>query len=308
MELSFEAFLEDPLQIEPYPVVLLASKESYDIRCAIEAIQAAGFFLKRAALEQLEQELSEPTFFEMFGENEFLWFQNIEEISKKQTAVLQHYTAVKRTRNILLSGDASTEIIAFVKQQGLTVKALCLKPWDLQPKVEKWIINRLKTLSVSCGHGVAAFLAREYGSNRDLIAQELEKLSLFCHGREVTMQDIHELVVSSAKKPMYELHDALLLRDRKRIILLLSGLIEEGLHPLQITRYLRNQFHQDLMRQGLYQKRAQLVAQAGEPLILALMLAIDVLEVQLKSQVQDERLAIELQLLDAISTDTCMIS
>jgi len=294
VELVFENFLDNPLQFQRFPIVLFTSKDEFDLTQAIAAIGKTGFSLEKITEAQIAEELVDSLF--THGDRLF-WIDGCDGIGKSHIKNLEDYVANRSSCAVVITGSASPELCSFAHKVGLVVKAQSVKPWELLPKVEKWIVSYLATYfethAIACDPRAASYLSREFAGNRSLIKQELDKLALYCLDRKVTLQDVLQLVVATSKKPLYELHDAFLRKDRRQMVMLLASLRDDGVHPLQITRYLRNQIHQDLLREGQHPKRQQLVEQVGEKFLLTSLIAIDAVEVQLKNQTQDESLTLE---------------
>ncbi|MGC2638099.1 MAG: DNA polymerase III subunit delta [Acidobacteriaceae bacterium] len=90
----------------------------------------------------------------------------------------------------------------------------------------KWIAAENKRREVAIDQDAARELADALGADMMCIAQELEKLVLFVgEKRRITLGDVETMVLAAKQRSLYELTDAISLRDRARALALLHGLL-----------------------------------------------------------------------------------
>jgi DNA polymerase-3 subunit delta len=100
---------------------------------------------------------------------------------------------------------------AAVERAGGDVRAeLTARPWELP----KWAQARAAQLGLELPTGAARALVRHVGERQQRIARELEKLALALpDGAKVELEDVEELVATSAERRAWTLADALVAGD-----------------------------------------------------------------------------------------------
>jgi len=93
----------------------------------------------------------------------------------------------------------------------------------------RWVTATALEQSTKIDPDATHELVDALGSDMMLIASELEKLLLFSFGRgRITLGDVETMVLSAKQRSLYELTDAISLRDRPRALALLHGLINSS--------------------------------------------------------------------------------
>ncbi|MGD9825955.1 DNA polymerase III subunit delta [Desulfobacter sp.] len=86
-----------------------------------------------------------------------------------------------------------------------------------------------------------AALVDQTGFNPDLFANAMEKLLAYTGGRnQISVADIGAVVHKDKKDPIFTLTNAVMDRDVSKALTLLSGLLSDGFHPLQILKTFEN--------------------------------------------------------------------
>ncbi|CAN5451781.1 hypothetical protein BH10ACI4_BH10ACI4_31410 [soil metagenome] len=90
----------------------------------------------------------------------------------------------------------------------------------------KWVTVTAESQAVKFDADAARELVDALGADMMLIAGELEKLLLYVEGKgRVTLGDVETMVLAAKQRSLYELTDAISLRDRPRALALLHGLL-----------------------------------------------------------------------------------
>ena len=85
-------------------------------------------------------------------------------------------------------------------------------------------------------------LVEQTGFNPEIFANAIEKLLAYIGGRErISVADIGAVVHKDKKDPIFALTNAVMERDVAKALGLLSSLLSDGFHPLQILKTLENQ-------------------------------------------------------------------
>ncbi len=90
----------------------------------------------------------------------------------------------------------------------------------------RWITEEGERIQVCFEPDAARELSDALGTDMMLIASEFEKLVLYAgEKRRVTLGDVETMVLAAKQRSLYELTDAISLKDRPRALLLLQGLL-----------------------------------------------------------------------------------
>ncbi len=90
----------------------------------------------------------------------------------------------------------------------------------------RWLISTAEECGVKFDADAARELADALGADMMLIAGELEKLVLYAgERRRITLGDVETMVLAAKQRSLYELTDAISLKDKPRALALLHGLL-----------------------------------------------------------------------------------
>jgi DNA polymerase-3 subunit delta len=155
--------------------------------------------------------------------------------------------------------DKRTSIFKAVTQ--MATQRLFMKPQGAQ--LNTWVVRRAETLGSRIDLQTAAYLVSWVGNDLHALYNEIQKLSLFCEGQQVTVPMIDLLVTDNVQKSIFTLTDQLSKKDfsgaletidslqkqgedasfvfamitrQFRLLLEMKALAEEGLAPPQIAR------------------------------------------------------------------------
>ena len=98
-----------------------------------------------------------------------------------------------------------------------------------EPDAVRWLIATAESRGVKFEPEAARELADALGADMMLIASELEKLTLYVAERkQITLGDVETMVLAAKQRSLYELTDAISLRDKPRALALLHGLLNSS--------------------------------------------------------------------------------
>ncbi|MEI8230385.1 MAG: DNA polymerase III subunit delta [Candidatus Peregrinibacteria bacterium] len=100
--------------------------------------------------------------------------------------------------------------------------------------LRRWMREELARSSASIAEDALSLLIDYVGEDQMPMAQELQKLSLFASGRQITRQDIETLVLPSAERNSWTLTNLLLEGHTQEAIRFTRGLLERGENPQKI--------------------------------------------------------------------------
>jgi len=110
-------------------------------------------------------------------------------------------------------------------------------------RLQQWIHDRAKKCGGSIAPKAAKLLAEIAGENLWLLANELEKLTLYTDGRVIEELDVKNLTSSARETNVFAMVDAIVERRATSAMQFLHQLLDEGMAPpyllFMITRQLR---------------------------------------------------------------------
>ncbi len=116
-------------------------------------------------------------------------------------------------------------------------------PLPAGPELADWILRRARGKGVNIEPRAVDLLASYIGNDLRLLDQELEKLAAYVTDRgTITRADVETLVASVREASIFQMVDALGSRDRRRAVVLLRRLLQEGKAPLYILTMIVRQF------------------------------------------------------------------
>lgn len=121
--------------------------------------------------------------------------------------------------------------------------------------VESWITKRAKAIGVSIAPDAASMLANFVGNQLRLLANELNKLATYVgKGGTITADDVRQLSAQVQEARIFDLTDALALRNRKQALDILHDLLADGEPPLKLISLITSQVRSLLLVKELAQK------------------------------------------------------
>jgi DNA polymerase-3 subunit delta len=230
--------------------------------------------------------------------------------------MIEAYLKAPRKELLLMCiGPVSASISKLIQEKGIVVDSSEEKPWDKQARLYREIKDACTQEGFHIREDALSFLAKEWSSDTSLMSSELEKAFVYLHGkREIELEDIKNICVFSPSTELCQLHDALMKRDSRKTVQVLHAMQSSDFHPLQVVRYLRNQFHIALELVSLHEegishqemsacfqkmkgKQFEKKLKAGLRFLHKALVVLDQLEFDLKNAPFDEQMTLELALI-----------
>lgn len=141
---------------------------------------------------------------------------------------LTEYTTTMPPSTVLVLVDSSvTKQNPLLKQ--LSSKATIREfPLLREARLRDWVWSRIKGRNGDISPGAVQVLAELIGSNLWVMASEIEKLSLYAHGRRIEEKDVRLLVSYAQESNVFAMVDAIINRRLSLATRLLHQLLEEG--------------------------------------------------------------------------------
>lgn len=147
---------------------------------------------------------------------------------------LQHYLEQIPSDKVLLiqSGrlEKSCRSAAWVKK--LEKAGVLVQIWDLSPaQTLAWVARRMKAAGLQPDNDAVRYLTERVEGNLLAAAQEIGKLALLFGSKPVSAADIMEVVADSSRFSVFDLTEAILSQDTRRITHIMQVLQEEDTAP-----------------------------------------------------------------------------
>jgi DNA polymerase-3 subunit delta len=123
------------------------------------------------------------------------------------------------------------------------------------PDLERWIAQQASRRGAAIASDSIRLLADLIASDLWTLGNELEKLALYCHGRQIEVEDVEALVSPAREASIFAAVDAVLEHSSQRALQLVSRLLEGGTTVARIMTMLARQVRLLLLAQELLQTR-----------------------------------------------------
>lgn len=146
------------------------------------------------------------------------------------TKALQHYLDYIPSDKILLiqSGrlDKTCKNAAWVKK--LEQVGVLVQVWDLSPtQTNAWVARRMRAVGLQPDNDAVRYLTERVEGNLLAAVQEIGKLSLLFGHRPLTAQNIMSVVADNSRFSVFDLAEAILAQDTRRLCHIMQVLQEE---------------------------------------------------------------------------------
>jgi len=172
-----------------------------------------------------------------------------------EKALAEHITYMPAATVLILLIDevleASNPLIKAAEQAGKVIQSMVPKGQAL----EKWIINRAKSIHIKIAPDAATLLANFSGTHLRMLANELDKLATYA-GKDatITVQDVRQLSSQVQEARIFDLTDALSQRNRKQALNILHDLLSDGATAIGLIGIIIIQTRRLLLVKELAQK------------------------------------------------------
>jgi|GEM_PF-3663706 len=197
------------------------------------------------------------------------------------------------------------------------------KPWDRPKKTSLLIHSLCKKQGKTIAHDAVQSISETLGHNSFLVAQEIEKLSIYLGEKtHISLNDVLIHSQGGTKQISWVLFDQIAQKEIDKALQTLHAFISEGMHPLQTIKFMRSQLHLILQISSLQakgQKKGDIQPLFKEtkprafdkaflhalknpyPVWKKMLFLIDELEMRFKNEAIDETLYMEKLLIDLCS-------
>lgn len=255
---SFEKHLQSSAPLHLAKIYLLISEESYDRRTALDqllnllipstqqrSLIVVTIPLYRLGVDALRHELDSYSF---FAKQRVLVIEELEKVKvddlKKMLPWLERlpqgmtliFQAEQLRSNTLFYKSIEKEgVILDLSNEG--------KPWEKEKKMQEWLKTKAHQQGKILGLDAAKVMVSQLGTDRALLANELDKVITFCGERQnIIAKDIQAICSVIHQETGWKLGEAIFQRQSARALEVLKALLDEGTSLFMVLRQLRSQF------------------------------------------------------------------
>lgn len=264
-----------------------------------------------------------------FAKTRVIWIQQFDKSKKTiQEKLEKYFCRPQQGLYLLLSAASWQKNSGFYKaidKEGIVVDLAELKPWEKEKRLIAWVNKQAAAYRKLMSYSVSQLLVKRIGNDQALLNQELEKLICYCLDKqEITEQDVEKICSQQHVETIWQLGEAIFRRDVATALQIGSTFLVEGQPFLPLLRQIRSQFQTEyqvclLLAQGkpaqeitqqfpymkgqILERHIQQAQQYGLTAFKKGLLAIDAAEIKAKNSSIDERILLELLMMQLTSRD-----
>jgi len=196
---------------------------------------------------------------------------------------------VEQTDDYFLFVDADT-IPKAVVELSQTIILPAIKPWDRSPLILSWIQAYCKKQGKKISKEAAHLLSLSLSESRQMLVQEIEKISLYCLEKdEISLEDVEAIATIDIHSTVWQLLDSLLQKDRKGLVHAVGHL--DDMQDIALIRFVKSQLQKLViaslgtapMPSKTQEKRRNLVRRHGVDKVITLVNRLEMEDLAIRS-------------------------
>ena len=165
-----------------------------------------------------------------------------------------------------------------------------IKPWDRPPLILSWIQAYCKKQGKKISKEAAQLLALSLSESRQMLVQEIEKISLYCLEKdEISVEDVEAIATIDIHSTVWQLLDSLLQKDRKGLLHAAEHL--DDMQDIALIRFIKSQLQKLViaslgaapMPSKTQEKRRNLVRRHGVDKVITLINRLEMEDLAIRS-------------------------
>lgn len=336
---AFEKHLEEAAPQHFSPLYFILGKDSSECQEAIDLLlrvllppqEMREFALTLFEGAQVEETALGNALYSgsFFAKSRIIWIQQVDKVKKPIQENLEKYFSHPQPGQYLLlsavSWQRNTTFYKVAEQEGIILDLAEIKPWEKEKRLVAWVNKQATAMRKLMSYQACQFLVKRIGNDQALLTQELEKLICYCsEKKEMTVQDIEAICSHQHVDSVWQWGEAIFRRDSAAALHMGNAFLTEGQPFLPLLRQIRSQFQieyqvclllaqgkqaQDIAQQFPYMKgqilerHMQQAQQYGLKAFKKGLLALDAAEMRAKNASVDEKILLELLMMQLTSPD-----
>lgn len=335
---AFEKYFEEKTSSQLSSLYFILGKEAYECQEAIQLMlrfllpsQAEREFaltvFEGSSLEEyvLSEALASAGSF--FAKSQVIWIQQAEKLKKGvQDILVKSFSRLQTAQFLILSGTSWQKNTSFYKaidKEGVILDFAEVKSWEKEKRLAEWVNKQSAAARKLMSFQVCQLLVKRIGPDQALLAREIEKLVCYCSDKkEIAKEDVEALCPHLHNESIWHLGEAIFRRDSANALQAAHGMLMEGQPLLPLLRQIRSQFQTEyqiclLLTQGkqpheitqefpymkgqILERHLQQARQYGLKAFKAGFLALETAEMRIKNSSIDEKIILELLMVQLTS-------
>lgn len=334
---AFEKHLEEAAPQKYKPVYFVLGKDSFEcheasqllLRFLLPAQDMREFALSVFEGAQVDEiELGNALYSgSFFAKSRVIWIQQGEKLKKSvQENLEKYFSRPQHGQYLLLSATGWAKNTTFYKaaeKDGVILDLAEVKPWEKEKRLVEWVNKQVTAARKLIAYPVCQLLVKYSGNDQALLIQEIEKLLCYCcDKKEITAKDVEAICTRQHVESIWQLGESIFRRDSATALQVSHSLLTDGQPLLPLLRQIRSQFQteyqvclmlaqgkqsQDIAQEFPYMKgqilerHIQQARQYGLTAFKQGLLALDAAEMRTKNSSIDERILLELLMMQLTS-------
>jgi len=189
----------------------------------------ASFPAKEATFRQLRDEVSVAPF---IAEKRLIVVEGVPKGTKGEAKELVQSMHPDVLLLFVLELDPTRKAKLTILQKEIKELSQCMEfPLLSLPKLQQWIRESVAEQGASITQSALLLLVDLIGEDQYLLSQEVRKIALFAHGREIQEEDVRTMVACSTEREVWKLMDFLGAGNVEEALQYVHSLLERGLSP-----------------------------------------------------------------------------
>lgn len=169
-------------------------------------------------------------------------YKNADKLKKADIDILKEYFSKPNDLSILVLTIEKKDLKNPLVNLAIKNKYFFEYKTPRGSQVVNWIIERAGIYGSAVKRDAAECLLELVGDNLRVLSNEIEKLSIYCMGREIRVEDVSNSVSNSRFISVFDLVDAIGRKEAASALITLNKVILEGEPPLKIFAMINRQF------------------------------------------------------------------
>jgi DNA polymerase-3 subunit delta len=257
---NFNSFEKDLTETDPFvvrPIYLFIIKEEFICQEAVELLlrgvlpdqQTKAFALSVmdgsiADENQFFDSLNAPSFLSVCS---VLWIKHADKLKKSfQEKIEKQLLSFCSSTCLILtapSGLKNSSLYQIAEEKGIVLEIGEVKAWEKEKRLIEWVNKQVTADQKHMPYSICQSFVQQIGLDQELLANELKKLLCFCADKkDIALLDIQAICLNEMHETIWQLGEALFLRQVATALKIAKGLLMEGQALLPLLRQIRAQF------------------------------------------------------------------
>lgn len=255
---AFEKHLASSVPDHLSEIYVIISKEPFERKVASDRIVfhvlnghvEVGVNCFHYSSEDVKTLWSELEALNFFASKKALILSQGDKLSKEEIEKLRKYfSRPNPSICLILQASAINRATNFYKdaeKYGIILDVPEEKPWEKEKSILNWLMEQVSTEGKIISGATASLMIKQLGTDQTTLQQEIAKLITYIGERhEITNEDFSALCAIIPQENIWQLGEAIFMRDAHKAMSITKGLIQGGAVLIALLRQIRSQIQTD---------------------------------------------------------------